>query len=123
MKNVPIIIILLMFNLGCATIMRGTSEVLQIQSDPTGAHAELSTGQSVTTPGQVKLKRDTNVIITFTKEGYEKESVTVYPTVSGTGAVLGSVFDYGTGAIYDLTPNPVFVTLKPIRGSQPKTEE
>jgi hypothetical protein len=33
------------------------------------------------------------------------------PTLGGAGVVLGGFIDYGTGAVYDLQPNPLTVTL------------
>lgn len=33
------------------------------------------------------------------------------PTLAGGGVILGGIIDYGTGAIYDLQPNPLTITL------------
>ena len=33
------------------------------------------------------------------------------PTLSGGGVIMGGLIDYGTGAVYDLEPNPLTVTL------------
>jgi hypothetical protein len=33
------------------------------------------------------------------------------PTLAGAGAMLGGMIDYGTGAVYDLQPNPLFVKM------------
>jgi len=33
------------------------------------------------------------------------------PVLSGAGAILGGLIDYGTGAVYDLQPNPLTITL------------
>jgi hypothetical protein len=90
-------------------MIRGTPEILQINSEPEGALAKLSTGQSCITPCQIKLKRNQTVNIKFEKEGCEPEMVTVVPTLSGSGVVLGGVIDYGTGAVYNLTPNTVVI--------------
>lgn len=109
----------LMLQVGCATMIRGTSEILDITSEPEGALAQLSTGQSVTTPGQVKLKREKTVIIRYSLDGYYPESITVSPTVAGAGILLGGIIDYGTGAVYNLTPNPCHIILKPIPGQAP----
>ena len=97
---------------GCATMIRGTSETLYIESEPEGALAKLSTGQKCITPCQIKLKRNQTVNIKFEKEGCEPESITVTPTLAGSGVLLGGIVDYGTGAVYNLNPNPVHVLLK-----------
>ena len=39
------------------------------------------------------------------------------PTLAGAGVMLGGFIDYGTGAVYDLQPNPLTISLvcdKPI---------
>jgi len=38
--------------------------------------------------------------------------VSVFPTLAGAGVILGGVIDYGTGAVYNLQPNPVVANLR-----------
>ncbi|WP_172592474.1 hypothetical protein [Nitrosomonas supralitoralis] len=33
------------------------------------------------------------------------------PTLAGGGVIMGGLIDYGTGAVYDLHPNPMTVSL------------
>lgn len=96
---------------GCATIVRGTNQPLQITSEPTGAQAILSNGQSCTTPCSMRLKRQASVLITYKKPGCKTAQLSVYPTLAGAGVVLGGLIDYGDGAVYNLTPNPASVML------------
>lgn len=103
----------LLMGSGCATMIRGTEEVLSITSEPSGALAEVSDGQKGTTPCQIKLKRNQSVLIKYSKDGYEPETLSVFPTLAGSGVILGGVIDYGTGAVYSLAPNPAHVMLKP----------
>jgi hypothetical protein len=104
-------------------MIRGTEEVLSITSEPSGALAEVSDGQKGTTPCQVKLKRNQSVLIKYSKEGYESETLSVFPTLAGSGVILGGVIDYGTGAVYSLAPNPAHVMLKPrqVQATQPSS--
>lgn len=97
---------------GCATIIRGTEQSLQIMSEPPGAKAMLATGQSCITPCSLNLSRSTSTVISFEKEGCEREMASVFPTIAGAGIVLGGVIDYGTGAVYNLQPNPVIANLR-----------
>jgi hypothetical protein len=103
---------------GCATMIRGTRESLQVMSDPPGATVTVSSGEKGTTPCTFLMQRNQSALLKFTKEGYHPESVSVYPTLAGAGVILGGLIDYGTGAVYNLTPNPVNVMLKPIEGAQ-----
>ena len=99
-------------------MIRGTEEPLSLTSEPSGALAEVSSGQKCTTPCQVVLKRNQSIMIKFSKDGYEPETVSVFPTLAGAGVILGGVIDYGTGAVYSLTPNPAHAMLKP-KAAQP----
>lgn len=97
---------------GCATMVRGTTEDLSVTSEPSGAKAELSDGQEGITPCQFKCKRSRTLMVKITKDGYYDESVTVTPVIDSGGFLLGGLVDYGTGAVYQLQPNPVYVILK-----------
>jgi hypothetical protein len=107
---------------GCATITRGTSDTLQIQSDPSGARADLSTGHTCTTPCAIKLPRRSTGIVKIYKEGYETIEVAFTNQISGAGGagmagnvifggIIGAGVDAGTGAMFDLVPNPISVRL------------
>jgi hypothetical protein len=108
---------------GCATITRGTNDTLVVESSPSGAQVQLSNGQQGQTPASFKLPRNEPVRVTFTKEGYESITATVTPKISGggsagmagnvlVGGLPGVAVDAFSGAMYDLTPNPVFARLE-----------
>ena len=115
---IVLILGLVLIGSGCATMIRGTQESLQVTSEPSGVRVEASTGQSGTTPCSFMMKRNQSALLKFTKEGYHPETVTVYPSLAGAGVILGGLIDYGTGAVYNLTPNPVHVMMKPLGTSQ-----
>ena len=64
------------------------------------------------TPCSVELSRSTSTVVTFERLGCEREMISVFPTISAGGVVLGGVIDYGTGAVYNLQPNPVVANLR-----------
>ena len=97
---------------GCATMIRGTQEPLQLTSFPSGAKAVIGSGQSCTTPCSIHLARNTSTVVTFEREGCDTAMVSVFPTLAGAGVILGGVIDYGTGAVYSLQPNPVVANLR-----------
>ncbi|MFD1194023.1 PEGA domain-containing protein [Seohaeicola saemankumensis] len=109
---------------GCATITRGSEDVLVVNSQPQGAQVQLSNGMSCTsTPCSFKLPRRSNLEIAVSKKGCRevKTNVTHKTADSGAAGVAGNVLvggiiglavDASTGASQDLVPNPVEVTLQ-----------
>jgi PEGA domain len=109
---------------GCATITRGTTSQVQIQSEPPGALAQTSTGFSCTTPCTITVPRKDEFSVVFSKPGYRDETVDVKTQIAGAGAagfagnvILGGIIGMGadaaTGATLEHVPNPVSVTLVP----------
>lgn len=96
---------------GCATMFRGTEQMVSVNTTPSGAKLEFSNGQSCESPCQITVKRDQPLQITISKAGCHTQTATMVPTLAGAGAMLGGFIDYATGAVYDLQPNPLTVTL------------
>lgn len=96
---------------GCATMFRGTEQIVSVNTMPSGARLEFSNGQSCESPCQINVKRDQPLQITISKTGCHTQTATMVPTLAGAGAMLGGFIDYATGAVYDLQPNPLTVTL------------
>jgi hypothetical protein len=118
---------------GCATVTRGTRQTFKIDSTPTAAKVELSNGESCTTPCTLKLKRRPGFTATFTKEGYESQTVKVDSELHGggvaagagnllLGGVVGGLVDGSNGSLNSLSPNPLQVTLAPTQGQAASTE-
>lgn len=115
---------------GCTTVTRGTKDVLVVESDPSGADVALSNGLRGQTPTSFELPRKNALTVTVSKEGYETVTVNVTPKVVGAGGagmagnvilggLIGAAVDAGTGAMKDLKPNPVRVTLVKLAGDEP----
>lgn len=109
---------------GCATITRGTTDVLTVNTSPPGANVQISSGHSCTSPCTVELKRKRDYHVKITKDGYEPVETDVLSQISGAGAagmagnvliggLIGVGVDAATGATKSLKPNPVQVTLEP----------
>jgi len=118
---------------GCASVTRGTTESISISSTPPGAEATvtgLDNPTSCVTPCAVIAKRNADISITVTKEGFQPETVPLTKEVPATGVagfagnvvaggLVGMGVDAVTGAAQDHKPNPVIVTLKPVQSAVP----
>ena len=110
---------------GCATVTRGTNDVLVVESEPAGATVLLSNGMTGKTPTSFKVPRKHPLVVKIKKDGYETLEVNVNPKMTSSGGMgmagnvllggaIGAVVDGNNGSMKDLTPNPVFVKLVPI---------
>jgi hypothetical protein len=75
-------------------------DTVRFESEPPGAEAKTSTGQTCRTPCALALPVNTPMTVTFTLNGYTPETETVEPI---------SI----TGSPTQLRPNPVMVELTP----------
>jgi hypothetical protein len=118
---------------GCATITRGTKEVLVIDSDPVGADVTTSIGLVGKTPATFKVSRKGGFTVTIQKQGYEPVTVQVSSQVAGAGAagmagniilggLIGAAIDAGSGAMKQLKPNPIQVKLVPTNATKVETD-
>lgn len=122
-------------SVGCASVTRGTTENISIASTPSGATADiagLDIATACVTPCVVQAKRNADITVTVTKEGFEPQIIPLTKEIPGTGAagfagnlLLGGAVGMGvdavTGAALDHKPNPVIVTLQPIAPAAPPT--
>ena len=114
------------FLAGCATITRGTTDQIQIHSNPDEARASTSLGQSCTTPCTITVSRKDEFTVHYEKDGFEPQDVDVKTQVAGAGAagfagnillggVVGMGADVATGATLEHVPNPVSADLAPAK--------
>jgi hypothetical protein len=106
---------------GCATVINGTSQDVQIASEPSGALVKLTNGTTCTTPCELNLKRRHDLRVDLTKDGYKPVYVLVQSRTGGAaagnillGGLIGGVVDGSNGASNHLAPNPVSVKLVPV---------
>jgi hypothetical protein len=109
----------------CATVTRGTKETFNIETTPTEAQVSLSNGQSCVSPCKLKLKRKDEFTVTAKKDGYKDATANVRSVIKGggvagaagnvlIGGIIGAAVDGSSGAMRDLTPNPLKLTLEAI---------
>src|SRR5258708_33466783 len=110
---------------GCATIMEGTSQSVQITTVPPGARCFVDRegarlGEVGSTPGSIRLDKSKNdIVLTCSKDGYQTATIAQSPSFSGTtfgniivGGGIGAIADAASGANY-YYPNQVVLTLAP----------
>jgi hypothetical protein len=115
---------------GCATIIKGTTQSVSIDTDPVeGARCTLTSSEGewfITTPGSVvvhKTKNDLKVVCS--KEGYQDAEVTIESKFNGAtagnlllGGVIGVGIDAASGANYQYAPK-THVTMYKIGETPP----
>ncbi len=106
---------------GCATIVNGTTERVQIDSTPPGAEVAIDDSQHLLTPSSVKLSRASAHKLVFHKSGYEDATANLTSSTSGwilgnllAGGVVGMAIDVSDGAGRKLSSDSVKVSLTPL---------
>lgn len=122
--RITVVLFACLASAGCATVTRGTSNQVQIVSEPSGAQARTSLGHACTTPCTLTIGRKDEFSVVYAMPGYEEARVDVKTNIAGAGAagfagniiaggVIGMGVDAATGSTLEHTPNPVFATLRP----------
>ncbi|MCG8440306.1 MAG: hypothetical protein MI723_00715 [Caulobacterales bacterium] len=106
----------------CATVTRGTNDTWVAETTPPGATVSTSNGYTCTTPCSLKMPRKSQFVAKIAKDGCEPVEATIANKMSGgggagmagnviLGGLIGAAVDAGSGAMLDLAPNPLQVTL------------
>jgi len=122
----PFFVILIAFlvtaSSGCATIINGTSQKIQVTSNPVGATVTVDSKNIYTTPVKLRLERRSDHELIFAKDGYGNQTIKLMHVISEVvvgntllGGPLGWVFDIFAGTQYKLVPNPVHIELKELK--------
>lgn len=109
---------------GCATITRGTTDTWTVNTTPSGAAVKTSSGFACdSTPCTFRMQRKDEFDVTVTKAGYKTWTGKVTHHIAGAGGadflgnaliggIIGAGVDASSGAMLDLAPNPLNVTLE-----------
>jgi hypothetical protein len=105
-------------------VTRGSSQQFSVQSTPPGAQVSTSNGfECQATPCTFRMSRKDAFRITVSKDGYVAQTHDITSSVSGAGGtamagniliggIIGGAIDATSGAMNDLKPNPLIVTLR-----------
>lgn len=109
----------------CATVTRGTHEAWTVQTVPPGAAVKTTTGMACdATPCTFRMERKNSFSVIITKPGYKTYQGQVVSAVAGAGGaafagnvlvggLIGAGVDASDGAMDNLKPDPMVVTLEP----------
>ena len=116
MKAKILITLLAIFlgNTGCATIISGKHQTIPISSEPPGIKVRASTGEMVTTPGEITLVRNKNHILVAECPDGKSQQQQLKHGIQGwffanilLGGIPGMVVDLITGSSDELKPKEV----------------
>lgn len=105
---------------GCATIIHGKNQSVEIMSNPPGADVLVDGQPRGTTPLKTEMRRGQPHYVQIQKPGYLTETTVTTTKLNATpilnvilGGVPGMAVDLGTGAATDVVPEKVGVSLAP----------
>lgn len=131
MKNqllLPFVIVTSTLLGGCATIIKGESQFIPINSNPTHADVIADGTLKGQTPLELKLERKRDHLVTIQKEGHKSISIPIVKNVGGAvwgnilaGGLIGWGVDATSGAQYNLSPTSISVELETT--NEPENQE
>jgi hypothetical protein len=121
--SILLVIATLILTTSCATITRGKSTAFTVTSEPTNANVRFSSGLTCTTPCTLEMPRKDGFVVTISKDEYKTVNANVISSVANAGAagmagnvllggLIGAGVDASTGAMNDLSPNPLHIVLE-----------
>jgi len=84
------------------------TEVLRVESEPPGADARTSQGQSCRTPCELTVQSGGEMTVSYALNGYQPQTLQVRPETPPQS------YGEGGGAVR-LQPNPIYAELQPLR--------
>lgn len=115
-----VLLFVCLFFSGCATMLHGTRQTINVTSNPSGAI--VTDGCTLwKTPAKIDLKRKHDYQLSIFKKGYKPQVIRLKRAMAGAivanlilpGSVLWLGIDAANGAQWKLIPEAVTVKLKP----------
>ena len=123
MKAISLVSVILSFVVltGCATILSGSKQPLNVRSNVEGADVYVNGELVGKTPFSGTVKKQKSMHIRVSKAGYQQEEMILKGSVESVfwlnilvGGLLGSTTDLATGSMWQVSPNTYNVDLKPV---------
>lgn len=118
-----VLLIFLIFAIGCGTVSHGTWQDIPISSTPQDAMVTVDGELKGRTPLVVKLKRKTmEYAVNIEKDGYERASISIVRRTSASVSIantflfpgISTLVDMSTGGKYILDPQWIVIKLVPL---------
>lgn len=104
---------------GCGTIINGSSQLINVSSNPSGASISVDGIRNAQTPAYISLARKSGHALEITLDGYQPFQMQIQRGTSGWvwgnivfGGLIGLVVDASTGGMYKLTPEQISAQLQ-----------
>ena len=117
----------LLFSTGCASILKGSKQSVNVNSNVDEAEVHVNGRLVGQTPFSGTIERASTVQLTVKKHGYKSRTITLDTGIEPVfwvnifiGGVFGSTTDLATGSMWKVSPNTYNVDLKPIDSSMGK---
>lgn len=120
------LLLAVIFNSGCASIMKGSSQQILITSNPAGAQVTINGTKYGTTPGEFIMGRAIKYrTVLLEKQGYEPATTSIIADPDYVTLIIGNLFSWGlpgmlsdviVGSHNDLIPREVNVSLQKTKG-------
>ena len=107
------------FLFGCATILKGSNQPLNVNSNVKGASVYVNNQKVGTTPFTGTIERKKEQHLKVSKPGYETRTLMLDSSIESvfwvnilTGGVFGSTTDFASGSMWKISPNTYNVDLR-----------
>jgi hypothetical protein len=126
LRVIPALVLLCTLTISCASIFKGSSADVRVNSNPSGANIFINGIDRGVTPQTLSLKRNSDYVLTFKKEGYEDLNFEIFKKFDIGTALVGNIFSWGlvgiivdvaTGAAYSLTPADVEANMASLQAA------
>lgn len=100
---------------GCASVQKGTTQTVPIDSNPAGAEVFAGGEKIGTTPMEHDFERRTAHRVRISKEGYETREVLLHTVENeAAGQFIRFSFEERRGSYLSLEPEAISVDLRPL---------
>lgn len=124
------LLVLAVFLGGCATLIHGSTQSIQVESEPSGARVEVDGRPVGETPTTMDLRREEEHRVRIYYADQEPHKVTLrqgrslWTAVNVLNLVVpGVLVDLSTGAFYSLEPDPISATFEKPTPSAPDSTQ